>query len=80
MGFEISVLKGLYSRFLAETACRPSIVCEIKPWELRNLGATLQDFEQYMNQFGYRTYLITQEDKPVVLSALTDMDVVVFRA
>ncbi len=55
-------------------------MCEIKPWELRNLGATLQEFEQFMKQFGYRTYLITREDKPVALSSLTDMEVVVFRA
>lgn len=78
-GFEYSLLKGL-AGFLAGTACRPTIVCEIKPWELRNLGATLQEFEQFMKQFGYRTYLITREDKPVALSSLTDMEVVVFRA
>jgi FkbM family methyltransferase len=78
-GFEFSVLKGL-EKFLARTTCRPAIVCEIKPWELPKLGASLQEFEQYMNKFGYRTYIITRDDKPVELPALTDMEVVVFRA
>ena len=78
-GFEISVLRGL-DRFLTATARRPTIVCEIKPWELSNLGATLQEFEEYMSKFGYRTYVITEEEKPVALSSVTDMEVVVFRA
>ncbi len=77
-GFEFLVLRGL-GRFLAETSHRPAIVCEIKPWELHNLGATLVEFEQYMNQFGYRSYVITEDDKPIKLSALTDMEVVLFR-
>ena len=78
-GFEYSVLKGL-DHFMGTTSCRPLIVCEIKPWEVRNLGATLSVFEQFLNKHSYGTYLITQEDKPIKLSALTDMEVVVFRA
>jgi FkbM family methyltransferase len=78
-GFEFSVLRGL-DRFFAGTTHRPTIVCEIKPWELVNLGATLQEFEQYMSKFGYQTYVITEEEKPVALSSITDMEVVVFRA
>lgn len=76
-GFEFSVLKGM-SAFLAES--KPLIVCEIKPWELRNLGATLDDFDRYMKDFGYRTYLITGEEHPVNLTELKDMEVLVFRA
>ncbi len=75
-GFEFSVLKGL-SRFLPEF--KPVIVCEIKPWELRNLGATLDDFAKYIKGFGYSTYVISGEETPVELTALTDMEVVVFR-
>jgi len=78
-GFEFSVLKGL-QQFFAGTAHRPTIVCEVKPWEVRNLGASLQEFEHYMNKFGYRTYVITEDEKPVKLSTLTDTEVVVFRA
>lgn len=77
-GFEYAVLRGL-NRFLAGTPNRPWIVCEIKPWEVCNLGTTLSEFEQFMNKYGYRTYLITDEDNPVRLSALTEMEVVVFR-
>jgi FkbM family methyltransferase len=77
-GFELPVLRGL-ALFLASTPFRPLIVCEIKPWELRNLGATAGEFDEYMSQFGYRPYVITQDDQPVQLSALTDMEVVVFR-
>ena len=62
------------------TPNRPLIVCEIKPWEVPNLGATLSEFEQFMNKYDYRTYLITNEDNPVRLSALTEMEVVVFSA
>ena len=78
-GFEFAVLRGL-NRFLAGTPNRPLIVCEIKPWEVPNLGATLSEFEQFMNKYDYRTYLITNEDNPVRLSALTEMEVVVFSA
>jgi FkbM family methyltransferase len=75
-GFEFSVLKGL-SRFLAEF--KPVIVCEIKPWEVRNLGATLDDFAGYIKGFGYSTYVIGEEETPVELTALADMEVIVFR-
>ena len=78
-GFEYSVLRGL-DRFLAGTSHRPLIICEIKPWEVRNLGATLSDFEQFMNKYGYHTYFITQEDKPVKLATLADLEVLIFRA
>jgi len=77
-GFEFAVLRGL-NRFLAETRNRPLIVCEIKPWEVRNLGGTLSEFEAFMNKYDYRTYLITDEDNPIRLSALTEMEVVIFR-
>jgi FkbM family methyltransferase len=77
-GFEFLVLRGL-GRFFEETPHRPAIICEIKPWELRSLSATMVEFEQYMNQFGYRSYIITENDKPIQLSALTDMEVVLFR-
>jgi FkbM family methyltransferase len=76
-GFEFSVLKGL-GRFLAEF--KPVIVCEIKPWEVRHLGATLDEFARYIKGVGYSTYVIGEEETPVELTALTDMEVVVFRA
>jgi hypothetical protein len=78
-GFEYSVLRGL-SNFFRETDARPLIVCEIKPWELSKLGATLEDFDRYMGEFGYRAYMITAEDTPIPMSRVTDMEILVFRA
>jgi FkbM family methyltransferase len=78
-GFEFQVIKGL-ERFLAGTKFRPLIVCEIKPWELTHLGASLDDFEQFMKKFGYRAYIIPEESVAVRMSALTDMEVLLFRA
>lgn len=77
-GFEFPVLLGL-KNFLLATACRPAIVCEIKPWELTNFNATPEDFDQYMRGFGYRAYVITEEDTPIRLTELKEMEVVVFR-
>ena len=73
-GFEYSLLKGL-ERFLADSSCNPTIVCEVKPWELVHLGATVAEFERYMKKFGYRTYMITDDDTPIELSDLKDMEV-----
>lgn len=46
---------------------------------MTKLGGTLEGFDRYMKEFGYKTYVITQADKPIALSNLTDMEVVVFR-
>jgi FkbM family methyltransferase len=76
-GFEYTLLKGLegfLSRF------QPRIVCEIKPWELKKLGATIEDFDNYMKKFGYRACLIGDENKPIDLRQMTEMDTVVFSA
>jgi FkbM family methyltransferase len=77
-GFEVPVLRGL-ERFLAETSCRPSIICEIKPWEVKNIGYTLKDFDQYMKKFAYRTYDLANDTRPVALPELKDMSVLLFR-
>jgi FkbM family methyltransferase len=66
-GFEYSVLRGVSALF-SETS-----------WELSNLGATLDDFDRYMSGFGYRAYRITQEDKPIQMGEITDMETLVFR-
>jgi len=76
-GFEYSVLRGL-SEFFRKTPSKPLIVCEVKPWELKKLGATPDDFEQYMREFGYRPYMITNDDTPISMSQLTDMEILVF--
>jgi FkbM family methyltransferase len=78
-GFEFSVLQGL-EQFFAGSTCRPMIVCEVKPWEIKNLGYTMQDFDRYMKKFGYRTYEMVRETKSVDLASLQDMDTVLFRA
>jgi hypothetical protein len=78
-GFEFSVLHGL-ERFFATSSCRPLIVCEVKPWEIKNLGYTMQDFDRYMKQFGYGTYEMVRETKSVDLTAMKDMETVLFRA
>lgn len=77
-GFEFSVLQGL-ERFFARGA-RPLIVCEVKPWEIRNIGYTMKDFDAYMKNFGYRAFDIARERRTVDLSELQDMDTVVLRA
>ena len=41
--FEFAVLRGL-DRFFASTKSRPILVIEIKPWEIKKLGFTMQDF------------------------------------
>ena len=76
-GFEFSVLKGL-QKFLA--SFKPPVVCEIKPWELAKLDATLEEFDQFMKELGYTPYLFTQPHKAIRLSGMTEMDVVLFRA
>lgn len=78
-GFEFSVLQGL-ERFFATSSFRPLIVCEVKPWEIRNLGYTMREFDSYMKQFGYGTYEMVRETEPVGLAAMQEMETVLFRA
>ena len=77
-GFEFSVLRGL-ERFFAASVSKPLIICEIKPWEIRKLGYTMKDFDQYMKKFGYQAYSMILEENLIDLAALPDMDTVVFR-
>jgi FkbM family methyltransferase len=78
-GFEFPVLQGL-DRFFAKSNTRPLIVCEIKPWTIQRMGHTMQDFDRMMKQFGYGAYDMVQETKSVDLTALPDMETVLFRA
>jgi len=78
-GFEFSVLLGL-ERFLSASAWRPLIVCEIKPWEIRNIGYSMKDFDAYIKKFNYRACDMVRETKSVDLAALEDMDTVLFQA
>lgn len=78
-GFEYLVLRGL-ENFFTTTTFRPVIACDMKPWEISNLGYTLDDFERYMKKFGYRAYDIVRENVPVDICSLTDWHAVVFRA
>ena len=78
-GFEFPVLQGL-ERFFSTTDLRPLIVCEIKPWEIRNIGYTMKDFDDYMRKFGYKPYDMVGESRVVDLKALEDMDTLLFRA
>jgi FkbM family methyltransferase len=77
-GFEYLVLRGL-EKFFA-TGLRPVIACDMKPWEMKNIGHTLQEFEQYMKGVGYRAYDIVRENVPVDICSLTDWHAVVFKA
>jgi FkbM family methyltransferase len=78
-GFEFSVLRGL-ERFFAASTSRPLIVCEVKPWEIRNLGYTMQEFDSYMKRFGYGTYEMVRETESVDLPTMQEMETVLFRA
>ena len=75
-GFEFPVLQGL-ENFLR--SFQPVIVCEVKPWELKKLGSSPRDFDQYMAAFGYQSSVITAPDQVTPVAALDDMDVLVFR-
>jgi FkbM family methyltransferase len=77
-GFEYLVLRGL-EKFFA-TGLRPIIACDMKPWEMKNIGHTLQEFEQYMKSVGYRAFDIVRENVPVDICSLTDWHAVVFKA
>jgi FkbM family methyltransferase len=77
-GFEYLVLRGL-EKFFAGTTLRPIIACDLKPWEMQNIGYTLDDFDRYMKKFGYRTFDIVRENVPIDLCSLTDWRAVVFR-
>jgi FkbM family methyltransferase len=77
-GFEFPVLRGL-ERFLVETPWRPSIICEIKPWELTKMRYTLHNFDDYMKGFGYHTYDLANDTRVVALSELSDISVLLFR-
>ena len=76
-GFEYRVLRGL-SGFFAENRCRPLIVCEVKPWELKRLGATPRDFADLIRGFGYKVSRI-EDQSPVDLATMTEMGVLVFQ-
>jgi FkbM family methyltransferase len=77
-GFEYLVLRG-FERFFTGTTFRPIIACDLKPWEMRNIGYTLDDFDRYMRKFGYRAFDIVRENVPIDLCSLTDWRAVVFR-
>ncbi|HEY4365566.1 MAG TPA: FkbM family methyltransferase [Bryobacteraceae bacterium] len=78
-GFEYLVLRGL-ERYFSGTSQRPVIACDMKPWEMKNIGHTLEEFERYMKGFGYRAYDIVRENTPVDICSLTDWTAVVFKA
>jgi FkbM family methyltransferase len=78
-GFELAVLRGL-EEFLAQTSCRPAIVCEIKPWVVSQLGYTMQDFDQYLKRYGYRCFDMLDQNRSVDLLSLDDMETLLFRA
>lgn len=78
-GFEFPVLKGL-ERFFSTTGLRPLIVCEIKPWEIQNIGHTMTEFDDYMRKFGYKPYDMVGESRVIDLKTLRDLETVLFRA
>jgi FkbM family methyltransferase len=78
-GFEFSVLRGM-ERFFSNTSFRPPIICEVKPWEIRNIGFAMTDFEEYISRHRYQTYRLGSEGTPISLAGIPDMETVVFRA
>lgn len=77
-GFEFPVLRGL-ERFLTNTALRPLIVCEIKPWEIQKIGYTLTEFDQYLKKYGYDIFDLSRDRVPIHLPEMSDMSVFLFR-
>lgn len=78
-GYEFPVLRGA-EQFFAKTTCRPLIFCELKPWEIRKCGYSIEDLERYMQSFGYQAYDSVQTGKRVNLRKMEQMDVVLFKA
>jgi FkbM family methyltransferase len=78
-GFEFPVLLGA-EKFFANTSFRPQILCELKPYEIAKCGFTLEDLRQYMKRFGYGAYDSVQHKKVIDLLALTEMEVLLFKA
>ena len=76
-GYEFPVLRGLEC-FLSGSTYRPLIVCEVKPWELKKLGFTMDAFQQYMRKFDYIAYDMVDVDKPIDLLRMKEMEVVLF--
>jgi FkbM family methyltransferase len=77
-GFEFSVLRGL-ERFWTGTSFRPHIICEIKPWTVKKIGYTLDEFDRYMKKFDYQTFDLDDEASAVRLPELKEMTTLVFR-
>jgi len=77
-GYEYLVLRGL-EKFFASTTLRPVIACDMKPWEMQNIGFTLDDFDKYMAKFGYHAYDIVRENARIDIRTLTDWRAVVFK-
>jgi len=77
-GYEFPVLKGM-EEFFSQTQHRPLIVCEVKPWDLKRLGYSLEEFDGYMKRFGYLPYDALESDRSIDFTALSDMEIVLFR-
>jgi FkbM family methyltransferase len=75
-GFEFAVLRGM-EQFLAVQ--QPLIVCEIKPWEIKKLNFSMQDFQDFMGRFGYRAFDMVRESREVKLTEMDDMETLIFR-
>jgi FkbM family methyltransferase len=77
-GFEFAVLRGAEG-FLGLTHCNAQIVVEIKPWEVERLGYTMREFSDYMASFGYQAYEMLNRGRTVDLTAMREIDVVLFK-
>ena len=74
-GYEFPVLKG-FSGFFENTKDRPVILCEIAPEAYPHLGYAVDELFDYMRQYGYEAFYISDLSvrvKPSMLHATTNV-------
>lgn len=78
-GYEFPVLKGMSSFWEKHPQKRPPIIVEICPSSIKLLGYTLDDMQNYMEQYSYHSFTLDGK-KSVLLSTIQDTRNVLFFA
>ncbi|MBD3272675.1 MAG: FkbM family methyltransferase [Elusimicrobia bacterium] len=76
-GYEFPVLKGGY-HFFRSVDHKPLIICEISPQYYSLLGISTSDVEEYMQNFGYRSYRTDNIRKSINLASIQRTTNIVF--
>ena len=76
-GFEFPVLKGL-SKYFETSEYRPAIICEIAPGAYSLLGYQLLELLQYMDEFKYSAFKLSNPKKRIDVLELQSTTNVLF--